>query len=385
MIERFSHHKSARVTLKFPIKIMMLFVLVTAIAGSAFGQNSSSTSTNAAVASVVAPATTDPAVSIPAPDAAISPETANPKPYPIGAGSENQGYVIMRGYALSIHRSGGDPAIINAAAGGLTGSITNFNYGTKAAYKVEAGWNWSNNFGFRASYFYTNQSAQENRTQTAAAPFFLSPRPLNVVFTGAPTIGTLARFRERFQVHVIDLEGTYKWHQPNWTVLISGGLRFAPSRQTYSVDDTFAGLPETLSYVQERTGIGPTGAIDFRHRIGGSSFWWTGSARVAGLWGDIDEAASYNRAIPTLRTSSRTTWVWEAETGIEWVHKFAGNNEIFLNGSFTVQHWGDIVNVMPTPAIGTSATATLDNPLLPPTRKGSIRMLGGVFSLGFRF
>ena len=385
MLERFSHAKSASVKMHFPIKAMMLVVLVAAIAGSAFGQSSSSTTTGGAVASIVTPATTDPVVSVPAADAAISPATASTAPYPQGAGGDNHGYVIMRGYAFRIHRSGGDPAIINAGATGLTASITDFNYGTKAAYKVEAGWSWNNNFGFRASYFYTNQSAQLNRTQTAAAPFFLSPRPLNVTFTGAPTIGTLARFRERLQIQAVDVEGTYKWHAPNWTVLISGGVRIAPTRQTYSVDDTFAGAPETLTYVQERTGIGPTGAIDFRHRLGGSSFWWTGAARIAVLFGQIDEAASYNGAIPTRRASSRTTWIGEAETGIEWMHKFAGNNEIFLNGSVVFHNWNNLLIIMPVPAIGVSATATLDNPLLPPTRKGSVRMVGGVFSLGFRF
>ena len=388
MFERFSHPTSASVKMYLPIKMMMLVVLMAAFAGSVIGQTTPTTITNAAVASIVTPNTTDPVVSVPAVDAPISPETASTKPYPQGAGSDNQGYVIARGYVFRIHRSGGDPAIINATATGTVGSITDFKYGTKSAYKVEAGWNWSNNFGFRASYFYTNQSAEVDRTQTATAPFFISPRPLNLVFTGAPTVGTTARFRERFQVHVFDVEGTYKWHDPNWTVLVSGGVRIAPSRQTYTVEDIFAGSPENLRYTQERTGIGPTGAIDFRHRFGTSHFWWTGAARFAALFGQIDESGAY--VVPgftatAVRTSSRTTWVFEGESGIEWMHKFGGNNEVFLNGSGIFHNWNDLLNIMPVPAIGASATLTLDNPLLPPTRKGSIRFLGGAFSVGFRF
>jgi hypothetical protein len=188
---------------------------------------------------------------------------------------------------------------------------------------------------------------------------------------------------------VIDLEGTHKWHNPNWTVLISGGLRIGISRQTYTAEDTFAGTTELVTYVQERTGYGPTGAIDFRHRIGSSSWWWTAQGRIANLFGGIDERASY--VVPgfvqaAARTSSRSTWVFEGETGIEWSHKFNGGaNEVFLNGSFAYHNWNDLLNIMPAPAVGVSAVAALDNPLLPPTRIGSISFVGGVFTVGFRF
>jgi hypothetical protein len=399
MLKRFTHQTSARVKMHFPIKMMMLVVLVAALAGSAFGQTPSSTNTGAAVASMVVSAKTDPAVPVPAAENPISPAKATATK-PVGAGSDNHGYVLLRGYFFSINRSGGDPAVINVnvtggppdlGGGGIptTASVSDFDYGWKSAYKAEVGWNWSNNWGIRASYFYTNQSAQENRTGTTTSPFFISPRPLNVPYTGPADPGTLARFRERFQIHVIDVEGDYKWHNPNWSVLVSGGIRIAPSRQTYTAEDTFKGVTENLTYVQERTGYGPTGAIDFRHRIGGSNFWWTGAARVAALFGAIDEISTFTApgVIDTAtRSDSRTNWVYEVESGLEWSHKFnGGNNEFFLNGSFVYHNWNDIVNIIPTPAVGTDPIALLDNPLLAATKKGSISFTGGVFSVGFRF
>lgn len=389
MLKRFTHQTSARVKMHFPIKMMMLVVLVAALADSAFGQTPSSTNTGAAVASMVVSAKTDPAVPVPAAENPISPAKAT-APMPVGAGSDNQGYVMARGYFFSINRSNGDPAVINSSLGAVVSSVVDFDYGWKSAYKVEVGWNWSSGWGLRTSYFYTNQSAQENRNATTGAPFLISPRPLNVTFTGAADPGTLARFRERFQIHVIDVEGDYKWKDPKWTVLVSGGIRIAAHRQTYTAEDTFTffGPTQNVTYAQERTGYGPTGAIDFRHRLGGSNFWWTASGRVAGLWGTIDENASFivvGFSELATRSGKRTTWVFEVESGLEWSHKFAGNNEVFINGSFMYHNWNDLLNIIPVPAVGASAVDTLDNPLLPATRKGSISFLGGVFSVGFRF
>jgi hypothetical protein len=310
-------------------------------------------------------------------------------PTPTPASGDNHAYVKFTAYYFKVSRSGGDPAVINSNAGGLISSIDSFNYGWELAYKGEAGWNASNGFGFRGSYFYTKQSAEENRTGSATAPFIVSPRPLNVTFTGAADANTPATFRERFKLQVIDLEGTYKWQDPSWSVIVSAGVRIALSRQTYTAQDTFVGTTENVSYIQKRTGYGPTGAVDFRHQIGGSGFWWTGTARFAYLTGKINESASYTAGTfsqtPT-RTSGRKNWVFEGETGLEWVHNIGGgNNELFLNGSFIYHNWNNIVNVMPTSAVGGSATASLDNPSLPPTKKGSISFMGGAFTIGFRF
>lgn len=388
MLEQLSQAESIRVNIFLPIKSMILFALVAALSSVAFAQTTSSTDTGADVTTMVAAAKAEPAV--------VDPANTNPfssvkiAPKPVGAGSDNQGYVMGRGYFFSVHRSNGDPAVISSSLGGVITAVDDFDFGWKTGYKVEIGWNWSGGLGLRASYFYTNQAAQENRNGTVAAPLFVSPRPLNVTFTGAAAPGTLARFRERLQIQAIDVEGTFKWKNPNWTVLISGGIRVAPTRQTYTAEDTFVGSPENVRYVQERTGYGPTGAIDFRHRLGGSNIWWTGQARIAGLWGTLDETSTFASGgiifNTAARSNSRTTWVVELETGIEWSHKFNGGaNEFFINGSFVYHNWNDLVNIIPVAPVGGSATAALDNPLVAATRTGSVSFIGGVFSAGFRF
>lgn len=387
MFEQLSHAVSIRVKIPLTIKSMILFALVAALSSSAFAQTQSSTDMSTDVTTMVAAAKTEPAVAVPAADEPFS-SAKKAAPMPLGAGSNNHGYATFRGYFFSVNRSNGDPAVISASTGGNVSSVDNFDYGWKSAYKAEVGWNFSSGWGLHASYFYTNQSAQENRNGTAGAPFFVSPRPLNVTFTGPADAGTLARFRERFQVHVIDVEGSYKWTNPNWTVLVSGGVRVAPSRQTYTAEDTFAGVTENVRYVQERTGWGPTWALEYRHKIGGN-WWWTASGRLAVLWGNIDETSSY--AVPPgfllteTRSGTRTNWVYELESGLEWTHQFAGNNEVFINGSFMYHNWNDLVNVIPVPTVGASALLALDDPLLPATKKGSISFTGGVFSVGFRF
>jgi hypothetical protein len=386
MFEKVSQAMSIRVNIPLPIRSMILFAIVAALSSSAFAQTQASTDINTGVTTMVATAKAEPAVMVPAAkEPFFSPKKS--APMPVGAGSNNHGYALFRGYFFSVNRSGGDPAEIDSNALGVTSAVTNFDYNWKSGYKAEVGWNWSSGWGLRASYFYTNQSAQVNRNGAAGAPFIISPRPLNVTFTGAADAGTLARFRERFQVHAIDVEGTYKWSNPAWTLLVSGGVRVAPSRQTYTAEDTFAHTTENVVYKQERTGWGPTWALEYRHKLT-PHLWWSAAGRLAVLFGNIDETSSYSAGGFTqtaARTSSRTNWVYEVESGLEWVTPFDGGKEFFINGSFMYHNWNDIVNIMPVPAVGASATLSLDNPLLPPTRKGSISFTGGVFSVGFRF
>ena len=391
MFPRLSRTKNNPVNTTLAMKCLLLLALSAALGGTAFAQTQTDANLNtgAAITAMVSDTLKTPAAKIAAvKDPVISPAKPSRKPLAQGAGSNNPGYIFLRGYAFHIHRTSGDPAVINADAGGNISSVNDFNYGTEGAFKVEAGWNATNNWGFRASYFYTNQTATENRTGATTAPFIISPRPLNVTFTGAAAPGTTASFREKFRLHVIDVEGTYKWHSSNSSALVSFGVRIAPSRQVYTAQDIFGTTPETVNYTQKRTGWGPTVGIDLRHRIGSSNFWLTGAGRFALLFGRLRETASYTAGTfsgTATRSEGRTTTVWEGESGLEWNHPFGSGKEFFINGSFVVHDWVKIVNVIPTSAVGGSSTASLDNPAVPATRRGSIIFVGGAFSLGFRF
>lgn len=389
MLKKLSPEIGTTVSTPLMFKLIAMALLVAATAGASFAQTPSTTNTGAAITAMVTDTIKTPAGKVEvAAEAAIAPPSAYRKPAAQGAGSDNQGYLFLRGYAFHIHRSGGDPAVIRSDAVGNITAVDNFKYGTEGAFKIEAGWNATNNWGFRASYFYTNQTAQENVTGAATAPFFVSPRPLNVTFTGAAAPGTAASFREKFRLHVIDVEGTYKWHSANSSAVLSAGVRIAPSRQNYTAQDIFVTTPENLNYTQKRTGWGPTVGLDLRHRIGSSNWWFTGAGRFAVLFGRLRESATFASGTFTqtaTRSAGRTNGVWEGEAGLEWNHKFGSGNEFFLNGSFIVHDWVNIVNVIPTNGVGGSATSLLDNPAVPATKKGSIIFIGGAFSLGFRF
>ncbi|HEY0547594.1 MAG TPA: hypothetical protein VGC91_19595 [Pyrinomonadaceae bacterium] len=391
MLKKLSHETGATVKTPLLVKLIVMALMVAATACASFAQTQSNTNLNtgAAITAMVTDAKTAATSKVAtATEPVISPANTSRKPLAQGASSNNQAYVFLRGYVFHIHRTHGDPAVINSNAVGNISSIDNFKYGTEGAFKIEAGWNATNNWGFRASYFYTNQTATENRTGAATAPFILSPRPLNVTFTGAAAPGTAATFNEKFRLSVIDVEGTYKWHSTTSSVVLSGGVRIAPSRQVYKANDIFVTTAENVTYTQKRTGWGPTGAIDVRHRIGGSSFWWTGAGRFALLFGKNKETATYTAGAFTqtaTRRIGRTNPVWEGETGLEWNHTFPSGNEFFINGSFIIHDWVNIVNVIPTAGVGSSATAAFDNPTAAPSKKGSIIFVGGSFSLGFRF
>lgn len=332
MFERLLQVKSAFLRTPVLIKMMVMVALMLTLANHSNAQTQTTPTTDEAIAQMVKDAKTTPAVGASATKSRVSPFSTVAKPKAQGAGSDNPGYIFLRGYVLHISRSNGDPAVINSDAVGNITSVDDFDYGVEGAFKVEAGWNATNNWGFRVGYFYTTQTADENRTATAAAPFIISPRPLNVTFTGAAAAGTAATFRERFRLHVIDVEGTYKWHSSNSSLVVSAGVRIAPSRQTYNANDIFVTTPEALTYTQKRTGVGPTFGLDWRHRIGSSNFWWTGAGRIAVLFGKIKETSTFASGTfiqTATRDRSRTNWVLEGETGVEWAKKFGSNNEFW--------------------------------------------------------
>ncbi len=387
MSEKLSQVMSAALNITLPLKLMLLVALMAAMTVSSSAQTQSSTGTGEAIAAMLTSTETDPAISAPTDKSPIEWAKSVRKSSAQGAGSSNNGYIFARGYVFHVSRSGGNPAVISADGIGNVSSVDDFDYGTEGAAKIEAGWN-GPHWGFRGSYFYTTQTAEENRTATAGAPFIISPRPLNVTFTGAADAGTNATFRERFRLHVVDLEGTYKWFSTDWSVLLSAGVRIAPSRQTYTAQDTFAGTTENLTYTQKRTGVGPTAALDFRHRLGTSNFWITGAGRIAVLFGEIKESSTFAAGgftTTATRSDSRTNFVGEGEVGLEYAWNVGSGNQLFINGSFIVHHWNDLVNVTPVNASGGSATAALDNPAAAATRKGSLTFTGGAFSFGIRF
>jgi hypothetical protein len=299
----------------------------------------------------------------------------------------------VRAYLFKVYRrSGGGPAYIEGSP--TTFNVTrvqNFSYGMEKAWKLEAGWNATNGWGFRASAFRTFQSANTSRVAPAGFnPFIVSPIPLNAGFTGPADPGTTATFQEKFRIYSFDLEATRKWHSANHTLLVSAGLRIADTSQVYRANDVssffflFPTASEVVIYSQNRRAYGPTAAFDWRDRLGGSNFWWTGTARLAWISGKNQENASYN-GTGNFRNRGRGNGVFEFETGVEWAHKLGGGHEFFFGSSFIAHQWRNIVNIMPTNPVGGAAIASLDDPASNPTKKGSVAFIGGHITAGFRF
>jgi hypothetical protein len=136
-------------------------------------------------------------------------------------------------------------------------AITDFNHGTEFAPKIEGCYNGTGGWGFRVSYFYTNQKARIDVAATAP-PGIISIRPLNVISTGQAQAGTTATFRERLRIQYFDGEGSYRWKGATYLALFSAGIRVVPTTQVYTATDISRNEPENLKYTQERTDIGPS-------------------------------------------------------------------------------------------------------------------------------
>ena len=335
--------------------------------------------------------------SIEAPADPVGTLTSLKRPASAASTDEAHAWADVKVYVFKVSRGDNNIAVVALDGLGKVASNTSFDYGRQTAYKTEFGWTAGNKFGFRASYFYTKQRANDiSRLGTAAPPRFKSTAPLNVFPTGTTTPGNTSTYAQNFRMDVGDIEATYSPRNERWRAMISAGVRIARYNQVYRAHDALLNLFfEDVRYEQKRTGAGPTGAVDLRYRLGNSDVSLIGSGRVAFLFRPLRETAistltDLHATTPfstqtATRSSSPRTFVVEGEAGLEWEYKFSGRRSIFFNGSFIMHQWHDAVIGTPVEPVGSSTGTPSDDPAAPPTVKGSIRFLGGGFSVGFRF
>jgi hypothetical protein len=255
--------------------------------------------------------------------------------------------------------------------------------------------------GVRARYWRFDEDthlAVQNHDQSgatsigSAAPLGLalsSPGPLlggdtvhgvtlSGAYNGKGNIGTVPTgadgltFASTLELDVVDLEATQDVHMGCWSLLFSGGVRYARLSQKYSATrfnsgsfDTWWLLPTrvaedsaTLDSEHEFEGVGPTAAVEARRVVGCTGLILYGSARGALLFGKNKQDASlgtafrgdYLRPNHSLVTFDRTTFthasasgddvlpVLELELGVEFAHDL-GAALLLLRAGVVSQTW----------------------------------------------
>jgi hypothetical protein len=306
------------------------------------------------------------------------------------SGISRKGYINIKVYVLRQFERY-NPAGFIERSSHLVGPVQ-FRPRSSVTPKIEVGYAASHKFGLRASYFYNAQELNGDQVAPQSPEFVQSVRPLNLFGVSSTPGGKTIRLRQRLRMHVFDLDVTYKVEGEKYSALFSVGGRFAHTFQRFSgMDAPGSAFITILSYDQRRAGIGPTTAVDLRRKLGQTNFRLFGQGRFALLFGEIKERAEQRTTLfccqRVERNMGRTTPVLEGEVGFEYARSIGGGKELLFSGSYAVQEWFKLVNVTPTPPVGTlySSLVALDDARQPPKIRGNIGLFGGGFKVSIRF
>lgn len=254
-----------------------------------------------------------------------------------------------------------------------------FDYGFNASPRVWIGWESVTGLGGRVRFWTYDQSADTLMASpspdgfgTVFSPLLAADNRTFVPSTSIPTDRLIAN--ADLDVDVIDLEGTKHIHFDCWSLLASGGVRFASYSQNYNAELRNANnqVTERSHFGHSFSGVGPTFSLEARRPVTRFLTAYT-SARGAVLFGDSDMASSTEEDLllanpfVTLRTADRDDVlpIGELQIGGEWTRRLYYGGHLYFRGAFEGQFWG-----------GAGAATT---------ESGDLGFLGFSASLGINF
>ncbi len=169
-------------------------------------------------------------------------------------------------------------------------------------------------------------------------------------FLVSTTAGDLLTFESDLQLDVLDVEALQEIVRGPWTVTLSGGVRLADLRQSYTARLFNPGPAiETFDILQSNQrfkGIGPVAAAEVRRQLFNSGLAIYGSARAAVLFGTGERSSSLSETTAGALTdfssfsSSRDDVmpVTELEIGAEYAFNFR-NFQLFVRATYVGHVW----------------------------------------------
>lgn len=238
------------------------------------------------------------------------------------------------------------------------------------------GFTWDSGWGFRARWFEYSSTGRADATVDSSTTTAFSlggiPLPYNVIDASS-----------NLNVNVFDFESTYQVDLDRWTLLTSGGVRYAHMSQWSQVlglDNTGSTLASTTAY-HNFNGVGPTIAFEGRRRIGDFGFALYGSARGSILFGSSVQNATYTDISPSEIGGSNSQacllTIGEFELGAEWRRKI-GRYSIFTQTGIMGQVWFGGGNA-------SEGQSLISNYIIPGVAQSNFGFFGGVVRLGVSY
>ena len=202
--------------------------------------------------------------------------------------------------------------------------------------------------GVRTRYWQYDQSADPFQSSPFTAA---QAHAVSIIFpaiiSATPPFEVL-NINDELEVHTVDLEGTQEIELGRFSLVGSGGVRYAMMRQGTEATVTNSGVVgQSLSWQRRFEGVGPVVAVELERPIGGCGLAFVGSFRGSLLFGNKDlnrvEVNGIGGGPPviSLDKAKEVLGIGEIEVGLQWSRQLANGTDVFVRGTYEGQLWSD--------------------------------------------
>lgn len=221
---------------------------------------------------------------------------------------------------------------------GLNTSTQSFNYSLDLSPRVFVEWVSRNDFGFRATWFSFDNSA-DNATGSVALPGFIQ-RPISS--TKYP--GGRISAGSNISLNTIDFDLSQRMRVQRSLINLGGGLRWANYENSYTSTITSPVYGSALGNASRQfNGFGPTLFAEWRRPIANTRFSLLAKVRGSMLYGDSKTTSYQQDPLGNTRSFSSDTndfvGVGETQLGFEWSTWICRRSVLFVQTAFEGQYW----------------------------------------------
>lgn len=233
-----------------------------------------------------------------------------------------------------------------------TATESSFDYDLELSPRLWLEWGGMESLGWRVQWWELDEDANQVLAEAPASGLGLvSPVEFREIDISVSAPGESLRADSHVKLYAIDFEGMRHVDFGCWSLLASGGLRYASIEQDYRAEATNTAGALSGSIEENRTldGIGPTFLLEARRRLTPRLAMFS-NARASLLFGegetsltageDLDLASAFT----TTRTSSNDDLlpILEAQWGVDWRAPITPCHDFFLTAALEGQWWSGV-------------------------------------------